>query len=273
MGKRISFLTPILLIFTLVVRVFSEVHRFKVNEVVFKSDKIPAQSGVTVLQISDLHNRAFGKGNKRLVHAVKEAKADLIVITGDLISKDTKSLRAVFSFIEKVVDINKHVFFISGNHDWANYQNEVLFAGLAKRNVKVLHNDSVQWKKGNFVCNIVGIDDASTDYEDMEAAFANIDKDAYTIFLSHTPDIVKKYNDIPANLILSGHTHGGQVRFPIIGAVIAPDQGFFPKLDKGVFEIGSDQSLYIDSGLGTSRAPLRFLNRSQLSLIRIESTL
>lgn len=273
MKKRISIFTPLLLAVALILKVFSEVTRFKVNEVEFNSARIPAGTGLTVLQLSDLHNRTFGKKNKRLIRAVEDTNADLIVITGDLIDKDTKGLGAVFSFIEEVVKINKNVFFISGNHDWANCQNETLFEGLQQRNVKILNNSNVQWKKGDVAFNLVGIEDASTDHEDMEAAFSELDKGLYTILLSHTPGIVNKYGQIPADLILSGHTHGGQVRFPLIGAVIAPDQGFFPKLDKGVFEIEPEQKLYIDSGLGTSRAPLRFLNRSQMSLIKINSSL
>lgn len=81
--------------------------------------------------------------------------------------------------------------------------------------------------------------------------------------------MLDKHNDIPADLILSGHTHGGQVRIPFIGALVAPDQGFFPKLEKGIYEFGTNQFLYIDSGLGTSVAPIRFLNQSQLSVIKI----
>lgn len=96
--------------------------------------------------------------------------------------------------------------------------------------------------------------------------------DHYTVLLSHTPSITEIYEQIPADLILSGHTHGGQVRFPLIGALVSPDRGLFPKLDKGTYQLGAGLYLYIDSGLGTTRLPIRFLNQSQLSLITITGT-
>src|SRR5690606_36275120 len=110
-----------------------------------------------------------------------------------------------------------------------------------------------------------------THHEDVQAAFRGVDQEQYTILLSHAPNIVIRYssNDILADLILSGHTHGGQVRLPFIGALAAPGQGLFPKLDKGTFTIAQDQYLYIDSGLGTSMVPIRFLNQSQMSFIRV----
>jgi predicted MPP superfamily phosphohydrolase len=81
--------------------------------------------------------------------------------------------------------------------------------------------------------------------------------------------VINKIESNSVDLILSGHTHGGQVRFPLIGALVVPDQGFFPKFDKGAFNLGGNRHLYIDSGLGTSRLPVRFLNQSQISLIKI----
>lgn len=105
----------------------------------------------------------------------------------------------------------------------------------------------------------------------MEEAFAGIDGEHYTILLSHSPGITEKYDTLPADLLLSGHTHGGQLRIPIIGALVAPGQGLFPSLEKGTYELKENQHLYIDSGLGTSVAPMRFLNQSQLSLITVSS--
>ena len=71
-------------------------------------------------------------------------------------------------------------------------------------------------------------------------------------------------------MILSGHTHGGQIRLPIIGGLIAPGEGVLPELDKEIFKIGGGRILYIDSGLGTSIIPIRLFNRSQISLISID---
>jgi len=155
-------------------------------------------------------------------------------------------------------------------HSIALYTVEFL-NGLRERKVTILNNKNIQIMENNMTLNLVGVDDVSTIHENSPKAFNNVYQEQYTILLSHSPGIMEKYNDIRADLILSGHTHGGQVRIPYIGALVAPNQGFFPKLDKGTYQVGPNQYLYIDSGLGTSIAPIRFLNQSQLSLIKIKN--
>ncbi|WP_255259575.1 hypothetical protein [Lentibacillus sp. CBA3610] len=113
------------------------------------------------------------------------------------------------------------------------------------------------------------MDDRQQEHDISSKAFKNLRSEYYTILLSHAPDITKQYQSIPADLILSGHTHGGQIRLPFIGALLAPGQVLFPKLDRGTFPLDPEQYLYIDSGLGTTRLPVRFFNQSQMSLVTI----
>jgi predicted MPP superfamily phosphohydrolase len=93
----------------------------------------------------------------------------------------------------------------------------------------------------------------------------------FLLFLSHDPMIIRrgKGRERCADLILSGHTHGGQIRIPWLGALYAPTQGMFPKYDKGLFQVDETTKLYICSGLGTSRIPVRFLNRAQATLVKL----
>ncbi|MEN1967831.1 metallophosphoesterase [Lentibacillus sp. N15] len=249
--------------------IYRETHYFKQKHVTFSSNKLPAGSSFTILQISDLHNHVFGADNERLIHTVETSGADIIVLTGDLIDKKTKNLKPIFSFISQITAHNPNVLFVSGNHEWANSRTGEFFHGLHERNVTILDNSNMQFTKNATALNIAGIADLSTAHEDLHQAFHHITDEHYTILLSHSPDITETCHTIPADLILSGHTHGGQVRFPFIGAFVAPGQGFFPKRTKGTYPIGPNQYLYIDSGLGTTRLPMRFLNQSQLSLITI----
>ncbi|WP_186579511.1 metallophosphoesterase [Aquibacillus kalidii] len=269
MKKWIIVIVLLIVIISIGTKAYYDTNVFKVNRVLFTSDKLPENAELTVLQISDLHSKVFGDDNKKLVKTVEESDADIIVITGDLIDRRTNSLKAVFSLIDRLININEHIYFVSGNHEWDNPSKEELLSGLAERNVTLLNNENTQIHVNDITLNVVGVDDVSTEHEDMDKAFDSVGKEGYTILLSHSPNVVEKYTNIPADLILSGHTHGGQVRLPWIGAIIAPDQGLFPKLDKGTFDIGKDQYLYLDSGLGTSMAPIRFLNQSQMSLIKI----
>ncbi|MFS0671651.1 metallophosphoesterase [Ornithinibacillus sp. 179-J 7C1 HS] len=267
--KRLVFVFGFLFILGSFVKAYFDTNVFKVNNVQFESLKLPSDFELRVLQISDVHNKVFGDNNEKLINMVEESNADFIVLTGDLIDRSTDSFRDVFLLVEEIKRVNQDVFFVTGNHEWENKRIEEFLVGLKERGITILSNENTQIRIDGTVINLVGIDNESTNHENMKLAFEKVDSDHYTILLSHSPGVVLKYDDIYADLILSGHTHGGQVRFPLIGAVIAPDQGFFPELDKGVFEFGEEQYLYIDSGLGTSIAPVRFLNQSQVSLIVI----
>jgi len=269
MKKWLILFILIILIAAISVKICMDTNEFKVNTVQYNTNKIPEGTEFTVLQISDLHNKVFGSHNEKLINIIEQLNADIIVLTGDLIDRDTEHFKDVFSFVENITTINEKVFFVTGNHEWDNIHTEKFLDGLRERNVTILSNKHTQITAGEVRFNLVGIDNASTNHENMTDAFHSINEELYTILLSHTPGVTEKYQDIPANLVLSGHTHGGQIRLPLIGAVIAPDEGFFPRLEKGTYKIGEEKFLYIDSGLGTSVAPIRFLNKSQLSLIQI----
>ena len=268
-NKRIIFALGILFILSTVGKVIYDTNVFKVNRVELQTNKIPTGSEISILQISDVHNKVFGDNNEKLIDTVKKVDADLIVLTGDLVDRKTTDFSNVFSLVEEIKVINPNTFFVTGNHEWENDYMEGLLVGLEEREVTMLNNENTPVSLGETTINLVGIDNESTNHENMSLAFDDVNRDLYTVLLSHSPGVIEKYQDIPADLILSGHTHGGQVRIPLLGAVVAPDQGIFPELDKGIFEIGGEQYLYIDSGLGTSVAPFRFWNQSQLSLVQI----
>ncbi|HCX63650.1 MAG TPA: metallophosphoesterase [Eubacteriaceae bacterium] len=268
MKKRGIFFSGVLITFVLLAKIYYDTNVFKVKEVEFQSSKLPEDTQVTIVQISDLHSKDFGDQYKKLVESIEDLQADLIVITGDLIDRKTTDFAGVFSFIEKVAESNEKIYFVCGNHEWENTHTEELLEGLEERNVILLNNENRELTINRVTMNVAGVDDGFLNKEDVKKAFHGLDQARYTLLLSHTPNIV--YQDVPADLILSGHTHGGQVRFPFIGALLAPDQGFFPELDKGIYKMDDHQTLYIDSGLGTSIGPIRFLNQSQFSVIKIE---
>ncbi|MFP4017603.1 MAG: VanZ family protein [Halanaerobiales bacterium] len=119
------------------------------------------------------------------------------------------------------------IYYVSGNHEWGNLHMEQLLIGLKERNVTILINKNNQLSKNGVTINLLGVDDVSSGNQDLKMPINNIDQELYTILLSHSPGIIKNYDNLPADLILSGHTHGGQVRIPFIGALVAPDQGKF----------------------------------------------
>ncbi len=172
------------------------------------------------------------------------------------------------SLVEGIQEVTDNTFFVIGNHELRNKKGHDFISGLEDLGVTVLANKVKTVKINEEYINIVGLSFFAT-REDYEATLKGIDKSKFTLLLSHSPNRPISYLIGFEDLILSGHTHGGQVRLPIIGPIIAPGQGLFPKYDKGSFELGNT-ILYIDSGLGNSVFPIRLFNRIQISNITIK---
>jgi len=248
--------------------IYFEVNYVKLKNIILKSKKLPKGQKLKILHISDLHNKK-PSNNKSLLNRIRKLNPDIIALTGDIIDAKSISFDNAYSLLEELVKINKNTYFVSGNHEWRNRKKHDFISGLKKRNIRIINNTNELITKENFSINICGIDDPYSNHEDIYKAFYEIDDSNYTLLLSHSPDILFKKKILPCDLIICGHTHGGQVRFPFIGGIIAPGQGFFPKYDKGIYKLKKDTTLYINSGLGTSTFPIRFLNRSQISLITL----
>ena len=259
--------------------IFIETNIPIVKTVVLESSKIPSGSSLKILQISDLHGKEFGRDNALLLNRVKSSNADMIVITGDLIDAKSHSYEGVYSLIEKLARINPAIYFVSGNHEHWNPKSDELIGSISSLGVGILNGTSVRFKKGDQEYNVCGIDflyvnkGGEARYyggrNGLEKPFRGIDTRKYTVFLSHSPKIVEQYKKVPADLVLSGHTHGGQVRLPLVGSAVRLDPGFFSKFDRGLFDLGSGTMMYVDSGVGTSIIPVRLFCRSQISLIEI----
>ncbi|WP_339237963.1 metallophosphoesterase [Oceanobacillus sp. FSL W7-1281] len=269
--RGIIFSVLLLAMLSLLIKVYFDTSTFKINREHFSSVKLEAGTELSVLQITDVHSRLFGEGNEQVLEKVRELDADIIVLTGDLIDRKTEDLEVAFELAEALVQINPETYFVTGNHEHENPEKEAFLAELEKRGVRILSNEHTQFEKDGQLFNMAGVNDVSTNHEDISSAFSGLDTEKYTILLSHAPSVIQKYPDVAADIVLSGHTHGGQVRLPFIGALVAPDEGLLPELQKGVYPLGDARYLYIDSGLGTSALPIRFLNQSQISLITIQS--
>ncbi|MFN3431250.1 MAG: metallophosphoesterase, partial [Candidatus Sericytochromatia bacterium] len=204
-----------------------------------------------------------------LAALVREARPDLIALTGDLLDHHTPDPQAMWRFVEELRAVCPAIYYVTGNHEWWHPQRKPFVAGLAERGVVVVNNDRAVFRQGALTINVCGVDDAYTGHDDLDRALQGLDPTRFTLLLSHSPAPARRLAGRPVDLMLAGHTHGGQVRLPVVGALVAPGEGFFPELDKGLFPLGGDQHLYIDSGLGTSIAPIRLFNRSQLSLLTV----
>ena len=233
--------------------------------------------GFRIAQISDLHNASFGNGNEKLLAALKEAKPDIIVLTGDLIDCRKLKMDVAVRFAEQAAKIAP-CYYVPGNHEARIEELPKLLKGLTEAGVTVLRNEKCVLSRGGDTVTLMGIDDPSfvADYMtgDNEPVIRAAlqarteETDGYRILLSHRPEWFFVYRDFDIDLTFSGHAHGGQFRFPFMGGLIAPNQGFFPEYDAGVFTDG-ECSMVVSRGLGASIIPLRIGNRPELVVAQL----
>lgn len=247
------------------------------NTFTIASEKIPNQmNGLQILHLSDLHNKTFGLNQEKLVSMVKMAKPDLTVFTGDMIHNNASEENGLH-LMKQLVKIAP-VYFVMGNHEGYLSDFNELEEKLAQLGVTVLRNESVRIKEG---IQLIGIDDptASGDLysEDTQIIEQELQKaiqkgdnpEGYTILLSHRPELLSVYARHNIDLVLAGHAHGGQVRLPFVGGIVAPNQGLFPVFDAGEFK--QDQTtMIVNRGLGNSIIPQRLFNLPEMILIELK---
>ncbi|MGG0458696.1 metallophosphoesterase [Bacillus mycoides] len=271
----------ILIISTIVgISIFSYLQNnlISISEINITSSKIPSSfKGFKILQLSDLHNKKFGENQNVLIKKVKNLNPDIIVITGDLI--DSKSYDAEISLqVIREIVTEYPVYFVTGNHEqWSGKYNS-LEKELKKYNVTVLRNEHVSIQKDGQEINLLGIDDpeftsGNRDEEhivksEIRKAKDGINSDGFKVLLSHRPEFFEEYVDEKVDLVLSGHAHGGQVRLPFIGGLVAPNQGILPKYTAGLYE-KQNTSMIVSRGLGNSIIPQRVFNRPEIVVVQL----
>lgn len=249
------------------------------NTYTIRSPELPdVFDGYRIAQVSDLHNAEFGDGNQRLLDMLREAEPDMIAITGDLIDSRKTNIAVALAFAEEAVKIAP-CYYVSGNHEARVSEYRELKAGLEAAGVTVLDDVRVEIEISGKSITIIGVNDPSflADYLTSDAAVMDrklselSSEDAsFTILLSHRPELFDTYAAHEMDLVLTGHAHGGQFRLPLIGGLIAPNQGLFPKYDDGLYSEGNT-NMIVSRGLGNSIIPFRFNNRPEVVLIELKS--
>ena len=232
-------------------------------------------NGFRIVQVSDLHNDKFSG----LIEKISDAKPDIIVLTGDLIDFYETDIPVAVEFAKDIVKIAP-VYYVSGNHEYRTGQYDVLRPQLIEAGVKVLESETVKINRNGEEISITGINDptffgSGEDNADMDAFSAELkmlaegaDSDV-NILLSHIPQILPLYAECGFDLVFTGHTHGGQFRFPIIGGgFFAPGQGWWPDYSEGMHTNGNTDMI-ISRGLGNSAFPLRLFNRPELVICEL----
>lgn len=223
-----------------------------------------SQHGLKVLHLSDLHADDWTPTIviERAVQFAQESQPDLIVFTGDYV---TRNPQALFAAASALADLKAPLglFACMGNHDLWNRPRQVTDT-LTRLGIRPLINESVRLQAPGGPLWITGLDSAWGGHPDPRAALRHWNAHEPTIVLMHEPDYADYLATLPiAAAQLSGHTHGGQVRAPFLGAIAKPHLG--KKYTLGSYHVGN-MHLYVNAGLGTMNLPFRFLCRPEVTL-------
>lgn len=232
-------------------------------------DASKGSSNLKVIQISDLHLKSINYQLRKLSEKINNLNPDLLLITGDAID-DSEDLPVLQEFLQLLrYDIKKVA--VLGNWEyWGKVNVEELSRMYNKQNCTLLVNESIQLIAKSKTVSITGLDDYLGGNSDIEAALHNYKSSDFHFVLSHCPQYADYISEVltendNASLILSGHTHGGQVNLFGWIPFLPPGSGRYVK---GWYNVGK-LKLYVSKGIGTSLIPVRFFARSETTLFYI----
>ncbi|MCL2088148.1 MAG: metallophosphoesterase [Oscillospiraceae bacterium] len=223
-------------------------------------------NGVRIVHLSDLHDKQFGRDNKRLLKKVSSLEPDIIVVTGDTLDNPDK-MEQDAEFVIALLDYAP-VFCIAGNHEWLSGKRHELAEILKDNGIIFLEDEIYTLSINDSTINILGLDERLKTkripdlFEELETM------QGLNIVLSHYPENYsltgeKSYNQYEFDIMFSGHSHGGQFILPFVGGVYSPGQGLFPRYYRGLY----DGRLIVSAGLGDSVFPQRLFNRPQVIVV------
>lgn len=287
MKKKI--LTIIIIIYFLIL--ISLIINAILNQYVFikkytlKYENLPEDfNNYKIVQLTDVHSIRTKEQIKQIIDKIKPQNPDIIVITGDLIDSGyyanqnsaykQKKIPIIESltlkFVKELTEISK-VYFVYGNHEMMlldDPENNKFKVGLEEIGVQILNNKIDYLYEGNSKIKLLGLQDPACLYKDevyskiegsssdktkvvLEDLYNQDNSQEFTILLAHRPECFEVYADYNIDLVLSGHTHGGMMRLPIIHGIYAHPQGFFPDYSYGLYK-NKKSKMIVGAGIGYS---------------------
>lgn len=265
-------MTIVLIVVVLIILIiYYQNNKLSVSKYSIKNKKLPKSfNNFVIAHISDVHNTSNKRIIKSLVNEIKRNNVDIIVITGDLID----SYHTNISDSKKVINLLKEIatiYFVTGNHEARIKEYRYLKRYMKSKGTVILDNNKKAIYRNKESIYISGIIDPlfkmknnrkqnSSEIIKKEIEKTKLNNKKFNILLSHRPEYFNLYKD--ADLVLTGHAHGGQVRVPLIGGLFAPGQGFFPKYTKGKYS-----NMIVSSGIGGPKP--RINNNPNLVIIKL----
>ncbi len=235
--------------------------------------------GCRIVLLADLHKKTFGYGDCNLINSVAAAQPDLIFFSGDLYSRSEKKLMPKLKLMKRLSKLAP-VYYAAGNHELGDIRRFDLFCKRLKGlGIHVLRNRSEKIYRGGDSADVYGAELPLEYYVDPNGGFKHISeltgekltellgspkKTACTMLIAHDPLFLKAYSRWGADIVFSGHVHGGMIRLPVVGGLLSPERKFFPRYTKGLYKLGRT-TMALTAGLGR----FRLNNPSQIMLITL----
>ncbi len=260
---------------------FVEQFKIQVRELELSFPNLPeAFDGYCILHISDLHLTKLGLLEKRLMGLISRREVDTCLITGDVTAQPRAS--DIFRRVCSVIRHRDPIYMIIGNSEHKPWiDSEMLISALSFDGLHIIINSSLAIQREDQRMMLVGVDDAFSNLVDVEAAFAGVDPNDFIIYLTHCPSTTPDGIEHGADLILAGHTHGGQVRLPGIDALWTHmrankrlnDGLYTPSALKRILlkDVGTS-TLFVNRGVGTSRIHIRLFCPPEIAFITLRRT-
>ncbi len=229
----------------------------------------PAFDGFTIAQLSDLHIGAFTPlwWGLRWVRKANAANADIVVVTGDMVTSGVAFHDDIAELVGNL-RAKEGVYVIMGNHDYFG-EGEPLVSLLRERHAHVLRNEGVVLERDGARLFLAGMDDIWTRRDNLDASLADRPEGVPTVLLAHDPDRFPQAARRNVDVVLSGHTHGGQIAMPFLDRFITASK-LAHQFHLGLYQDG-DSTLYVHPGLGTTGPPMRLGVAPAIALIRLRA--
>jgi len=243
-----------------------EPYFIETKEITIESKDIPPDfDGKKIVFLSDIHQSLFfnEKRTEDLVNRVNELNPDLILLGGDYVSDDSPSVNSCFLKLSKL-KAPLGIYGVLGNND----PPELSIASMKNANITYIGNNGLWVKNGTSKIRIGGVGDYIKDSQNQTAALGNSKEKDFVVLVSHNPDYFPEVDKSRVDLMLSGHTHGGQITFFGLFAPITHSK-YGQKYISGVKK-ENNTTLIISNGVGTIIAPLRFFAPPQIIVIKLK---
>lgn len=231
----------------------------------------PGFSGLTIALLADLHHGPWNSFEylRQAISLTNTLGAEAILLGGDYVRKGSEYIEPIWCELA-ALSAPRGVHAVLGNHDqWED--ESLVFTRQCMHNAGItdLTNRGIALSRGGDRLHIAGVGDLWTDTQDLALALAAVPADGCAVLLSHNPDYLEEMDDVRVKLVLSGHTHGGQINIPFLGTPIVPSK-YGNRYARGLVRRDWKQ-VYVTRGVGLSVLPVRFRCRPEISLLTLEA--